>query len=859
MNYHRLLERQIKKFLPPEFKDNESLLPFLDTINAFYVDYERDKEINAHAFQTSEEEFFEVTKHLENLIRQKNESLNGIKKALKTINPEVDLSEETNLVEVSDLLNNEINKNKALEALNQKILTSALNAIMYFDDQGNISFWNREAERIFGYSREEALKMNFLSILSDACQIRFKKGFQSFLEEGNNDMFNQIRDSVGVTKEGKEIFLELFTIPIETENQYMFCAFIQDKTESTLAHRQLKQQEERYRNLINNINLGLIEVDNEEKVIFLNQSFTNISGFTLEDLKGKPLSDHLMLSKESRDLIEKKKNLRTSGKSDQYEIMVKNKKGEVRWWNISGSPTLDDRGNITGSVGIHLDVTERKKLEFNLIKAKEQAEQNLNMKESILATMSHEIRTPLNGILGTLREAHRLNKNDEIRKQLDYSIIASDHLMSIVNNILDYSKLEAGQMQVNYKPNKLENSFNKVLKILEPKFNEKNLNVTFQNEIEENYFFDHVKLEQILFNIIGNAIKFTDQGKIQIHCTSKAINKNRHQIHFQISDSGIGMDQQMIDQLFTKYSQGVVDESQTKQKGTGLGMAITKELTDLMGGKIEVESTPRKGSTFKFEFEMEVYHGSIQSDQVLNEEATRFQGLRILVVDDNEMNRLVAENALKYTNCELDFAVDAKSTFDCIHQNEYDIILLDLFLPDKNGNEITEILRKEKGLETPIIGMSANINQNYVDKCINAGMNQYLLKPYTEKELIEAINAHVSLEKKSPYDLSGLETMSQGNQEFVHKMIEIFIRNTQDNIKNIKEAILQEDTQAIHQILHRMKPSVNTLKVEKAIPIINDLENRFVKSESLSSADKGTLSHLILCLEEVEKALVKEL
>ncbi len=819
MKYHKYLEKQIKKHLPDTWSEKPEIEAFLEAINDSFHDFEKDKELTNHAFKMSEEEYAEVNENLKKILDTQNQTFMEVKQALSTINPAIKTDQHTDILNITEILNAELAKSKELQYLNEKILATSLNAIICFDLNGKITYWNASAEEVFGYTQKQSAKIPFPKIIAEPCRTHFMDGIEAYLESGDYKVFTGIKQAGGLTQSGAVKNLEMHVFPVENEQNTWFCAFIQDKTESILAQKKLQEQEERYRNMINNINLGLIEVDNNEKVTFLNPSFSNISGYSEEDLMGKKLSNTLQLSKESRKMIQDKKVLRKTGVADQYEIMVKNKNGSVRWWVISGSPRYDDQGNIVGSIGIHLDVTDRKKLETKLIQAKELAERNSNIKESILNTMSHEIRTPLNGIMGMLKELSKQELPTESSKPLEYSIVASDHLMSIVNNILDYSQLEAGKMKLHYQPHNLSHSIEKILQILGVKIREKNLEVSVHKSLKNNHIMDAMKLEQILFNIVGNAIKFTDQGNIEIHCEARPLQAHKELLNIRVKDTGIGMDTDTLENIFTQYSQGNT-QTQTGQKGTGLGMAITKELVQLMEGEIQVESQLGKGTSFTVSLPLEIHKGALAIPNNQDLPSLDLRGKSILLVDDEELNLLVLENALKSTSALLDTASNATETLQKIKEKDYDLILLDLFLPDKNGNELAKILKQNPEFSSPIIGMSANVNEKYIESCYEAGMVEYILKPFDEKDLHSKIESVLMKENVQLYDLSQLLSMSRGNQEFIDKMINIFIKNARVAADNIGNAIQTKNLTEVQNILHKIKPSVHTLQIQPVMDTV---------------------------------------
>ncbi len=853
MKYHKYLNKQIKKHIPSDWHQKPEFVSFLNAINDTFIDYEKDKILNNHAFKISEEEFIEVNKNLKANLKKQDHSLKEIKQALEIINPNVSTESHTDILNIAELLNTELSNSKALKDLNEKILITSLNAIICFDIEGSISYWNPAAEYLFGYKEAEAKKIPFSQLIAEPCRTHFGDGIKAYFDEGNREVFNGIKEAGGITQKGDIRNLEMHVFPVENEAQVWFCAFIQDKTESFQASKKLKLQEERYRNMINNINLGLIEVDNDEKVIFLNQSFSNISGYSPEELVGKRLSETLQLSKESIKLIQEKKEMRNKGVSDQYEIMVKNKNGEVRWWVISGSPSIDDEGNIKGSVGIHLDVTERKKLENKLRQAKEEAEKNLNIKESILNTMSHEIRTPLNGIVGMLQELSQHNLPTESQKPLEYSMLASDHLMSIVNNILDYSKLEAGQAVLHYEPHDFQISLSKISKILDTKLREKNLSLVVENQLTKFYQLDSLKVEQILFNIIGNAIKFTDKGTINVQCSSEKATDNKEYLTIKIQDTGIGMNEETVKNIFSKYSQAKGQKS-SGQKGTGLGMAITKELVDLMKGSIEVESTINQGTTFTLSLPVEIYEGELIPGRSETSQKYDFTGKSVLVVDDAELNLIVAENTLKPTNAQISFAKSAEETLSKLENDSFDLILLDLFLPDINGDELSDKILNELNYKIPIIGMSANSNSQLINSCLEKGMQDYVLKPFTEEEVLSAIKKVFKEETPTIFNLEQLQVMSRGNQEFIHKMLAIFCKNSEQAIQQLEPVLKNHSFEDIKSILHKLKPSIHTLQINKGIEVISYFEGR-ENSEPWNEKDTKAIKDFIATLKKVNETL----
>ena len=334
------------------------------------------------------------------------------------------------------------------EERNRLIMQSALNAIITIDTSGQISFWNKQAEQIFGWKMEEVIGKK---LEDNIIPIQHKKGhaegLNRYLESGEGPALNKLLELPAVKKDGTEVIIEIAIIPIKQDGELFFCSFIQDISERKKAETQLIYQERKFRNIISNMNLGLIEVDNNGLIQYANQSFSNISGYSNEELIGKDPID-IFVEEKDKIIMESKAELRAQGISDLYQIPVKNKNGEIKWWAVSGAPNIDDNGNVLGTIGIHLDITEQKKLELELENEKQIALNASKAKEVFLSTMSHEIRTPLHGIIG-MNEL--LLKTDTTPQQSRFARAALNSgktLLHLISEILDLAKIEADRMDI---------------------------------------------------------------------------------------------------------------------------------------------------------------------------------------------------------------------------------------------------------------------------------------------------------------------------------------------------------------------------------------------------------------------------
>ncbi len=756
---------------------------------------------------------------------------------------------------------------------NRLVMNSSLNSIITVDNDKQITFWNQRAETDFHWKREEVLGKNIINLL---IPLRYRKLWNHLIykyqNSDKNNYINKHQEIILLNKAGNEFYSEISIIPINQSGKTYFSVFIQDITKRKEAEKSHKIQETKYQNIISNMNLGLLEVDNNQNIQYANQSFADMSGFEIKELIGKNPSEIFVFG-ENLEIINSKNNLRAAGDSDFYQISIKNKKGELKWWAISGAPNYDNNGNLTGSIGIHLDITKQKQLEIDLEIEKTNAIASSKAKEIFLANMSHEIRTPLNAIIGFLRELDKQELTEIQKKYISNSNIASKHLLAIINDILDISKIEAGEMSLENEDFIFEKSISNVTTVLLPMLEQKGLGfkATISNEIEKILKGDTLRLQQILFNLIGNSIKFTNKGRIAIDCEVVTKNPFSQEIRISVADTGIGMESSFIDTIFNKFSQEDLAITR-KYGGTGLGLTITKELVKLMNGRIEIESKKNEGTIIRLYINFQ--KGSIQSIGNLNIEnlSTRIDNISILLVEDNYLNRMIAQNTLQYYNCKVTEAENGKEALEILKNEKFDIILMDVQMPQMGGIEATEIIRKELQLSTPIIAFTANALKTEIDKCKKAGMNDYVTKPFDEDVFIETIAKH-TLNKKSLipnsvakqtfssqklYNLASLNKLSRGNNEFVIKMINIFVEQTADTIEKSATAINLNNFVEASQLIHKIKPSTESLGITTLIKQITLLE-KLTKETSdkeqilaLFNPIKDILEQVIIQLKENE-------
>jgi len=386
---------------------------------------------------------------------------------------------------------------------------------------------------------------------------------------------------------------------------------------------------------------------------------------------------------------------------------------------------------------------ELKNANLELSIARDEAERAARSKSVFLATMSHEIRTPLNGIIGMTHLLQGGQLNDEQKELLDIITVSGDNLLGIINDILDYSKIESRMIDLEKIPFSLKQTVEEIIRLLKLRVDEKGLDLykNIHPSVPDNLIGDPLRLKQVLINLVSNAVKFTERGNITIHCEAVGNENNRVELKFRVVDTGIGISDEGKDKLFKEFSQ--VDASTTRiYGGSGLGLAISKHLSQLMGGTIGVESTPGEGSDFWFTAWFDLAQDIVKSKSigVIDEQLLLLTSLKVLLVEDNYINQKVARYTLEKVGVACDVADNGEKAVEMYRLKKYDIILMDLMMPVKDGYEATSEIRsleKKTMIQKPvrIVAMTANAMKEDRDLCLACGMDDFISKPFNIQDL----------------------------------------------------------------------------------------------------------------------------
>lgn len=519
---------------------------------------------------------------------------------------------------------------------------------------------------------------------------------------------------------------------------------------------------------------SVVIIDKNQNIEWVNEGFTRLTNYTLKDLKGKSIS--ILRGSNGRQITQQKnvfESILKEKKPVTFENVNYTKNGKEYWVITTATPILGKDGQIERIIAIETDISLRKQIEEELVEANRIAEQSLNkvnrtleelttakkeleesmkVKSQFMANMSHEIRTPMNAVIGFTDLLLKTPLTNEQKQYIDAVKTSGKNLLVIINDILDFSKIESGKLEFELIDFRLSQVISTVTELMLTKSIEKNirLSTNIDPRIPDNLIGDPTRLNQILLNLVGNGIKFTNQGEVKITVDLHSEVNNMEELKFSVSDTGIGIPEDKLKTLFKAFTQ-VSNETTRKYGGTGLGLVIAKELVELQGGTISVQSKVGEGSTFSFYLKFKKGNKSESGNKssVENFEVKELEGLNVLLVEDNLLNQILAKKVLTDWKLKVEVAENGLIAIDKLEKNNFDLILMDIQMPEMDGYDATHYIREKlisPKNDVPIIAMTAHALTGEAEKCINAGMDDYISKPFDSKILYYKI---VSVLKKN--------------------------------------------------------------------------------------------------------------
>ncbi|HEV8084024.1 MAG TPA: PAS domain S-box protein [Chitinophagaceae bacterium] len=749
---------------------------------------------------------------------------------------------ELRLMNVKDELStNEIKYRNLIENSGVVMYTTSIN--------GCITFSSSKAFQLTGYTMEELTGMHFTNLI-DAENLEEVKG--KYKRQVENKIEETLVEFCIRTKQGELKWVEQSAILVsEDEMPVGFQCTVKDISEKKIMEEvltkyetELVQNQKRLQSVLDNTTSFIYIKDLDGSYLVTNKQFKETFNVNDDKVIGKTAFNFANPEQAKRFTDYDNEVIRTC-KPVELEEIIEMPDGKHHFLIIK-FPLLDAQNKIYGLSGIGTDITERVRYEEQLIQAKKIAEDAKKMQEQFLANMSHEIRTPMNGIQGMtdlLLETQLSEEQIDFTKTIKRS---SDSLLVIINDILDFSKIQAGKLTIEKIDFKLVEVVENIKVIFRHRLQEKKL--SFKFDIDQNVPSilngDPYRLNQILVNLLGNAIKFTHDGGINIRVSIQKRSAEKAVLNFVITDTGIGIQPDKIKEIFESFTQASIETSR-KYGGTGLGLAITKQLLELQGGSISAESEINTGTTFRF---LIPYHYSNSNNsevfkpQELKNNSALLNGKKFLIAEDNEINQKVIRHVLKKAGGLLDIANNGLEAISYLKRNpHYDLIIMDLQMPEMDGYEATKYIRSDMNLSIPIIAMTASALKGEKEKCLAIGMNDYLSKPfdvsYLYKRITELLNEQstkpIIMETKTTtnenlFDLSLLQEMD--DNEYIAEILTTYLGNTPGELKELKKICSDNQFDAIYKMAHKLKGSSGLLYAHGILRILSKIEE-FAKAE----------------------------
>ena len=612
-------------------------------------------------------------------------------------------------------------------------------------------------------------------------------------------------------------------------------------------------------------NIGSLEIDLVSGDRYWSDQMYRILGYQ-EPLKTLPKAD-LFLKHIHPDHVAKVEDLfRTcvkEGSSFKFDMEVVTVTGAPRHVEVHCRAIRNVLGRTTKVVGTMQDISARKETERALIEARDEAERSAKAKEEFLANMSHEIRTPMNAIIGFCKLLHNTPLNPEQREYLLAVDNSGKTLIAIINDILDLSKVASGRLEFERHPFSLPELLSSLLGILKPKAAEKSLQLSYTigPDVPASICGDATRLNQVLLNLVGNAVKFTEQGEVGIEVKLARDGGDRHWLLFEVHDTGIGIAQDKQESIFESFTQAS-NETTRKYGGTGLGLTICKRLVELQGGRIGVQSTLGVGSTFFIELpfgKCEASAPKAEETPAEDKTANPTTPAHILLAEDNQLNQVLARRILEQAGHSVVIAANGLEALQALEKGRFDLVLMDIQMPEMDGFSALRAIRAHADPRTrslPVIALTAHAFAEEAERCLKAGFSEFMAKPFQPDKLLSLIR-RIQLGKtappspQAPINLASLDTLVAGDTGFRDELISIFIAEAPLALSKLRAAQEAANGEAMYQAAHGIKPSFILMGIPEAKELMDKLEGK----GRGSGPDAETASTIAVLTQRAEAAI----
>jgi PAS domain S-box-containing protein len=590
----------------------------------------------------------------------------------------------------------------------------------------------------------------------------------------------------------------------------------------------------------------LVTISAKGKIMDMNEALANITGMSREKLTGTDFLDYFTEPQKARAVYQE---VFANGSVADSPLTLRHREGKLTDVLFNGSIYKDNDGKVMGVVIVARDVTEQKKIAMELSEAivfaelatgiaeeaklkaeaaRKIAEDAVKAKQQFLSNMSHEIRTPMNAIIGFTKVVLKTELTLKQTEYLNAIKTSGDALIVLINDILDLAKVDAGKMIFEQTPFRMERSIAAMLHLFETKIQEKNLMLvkTYDERIPKVLLGDPVRLHQIILNLVSNAVKFTKAGKITVGVSLLSEDEEQVVIEFAVTDTGIGIGDDKMAGIFENFQQATSETSRLFG-GTGLGLAIVKQLVEAQDGTITVKSIIEQGSNFSFQLTFKKTNELLEPELATVRINKELKNIHVLVVEDIALNQLLMRTLLDDFGFKCDIAANGKIGIEKLKTNSYDLILMDLQMPEMNGFEATEYIRKEMRSSIPIIALTADVTTADLAKCKSVGMDDYISKPVDERLLHSKIvlfltRVSVKESQESPKiagaikvtNLKYLAHRTKSDPMLMCEMISLFLGQTTALLKEMNESLRKQDWQLLYTIVHKIIPSLSIIGMD---------------------------------------------